>query len=235
MESRTNMLQVTEARPKTANTYVYESIRQAIWDGHLPPGARLNEQDLAASLGVSRTPIREVLQRLQMEGLVEVIPYRGATVVIPNADDVMKEYTLRAALEGMATELAVPRLTEDNIAELRDLTAAIIDRLEGDDVEKFLQINRAFHDELYGLSGNRHLCQLISEDSARVNYYRRFYLFARPGGLDVEKKFHREMLDACVSRDVERARRLVQDSCLDAARAIIEAFRLHQGTSGPTR
>jgi DNA-binding GntR family transcriptional regulator len=224
------MLPTLNSRPKTTNSFVYDSIRQAIFDGHLLPGTRLTKQMLSEWLEVSRTPIREALQRLQTEGLVQLTAYRGAMIALPSAEDIREEYTLRAALEGLAVELAVQQINDSDIVELRKSTDRIEELLDRKDIEAFLEVNHEFHIRLYGLCGSRRLVEMIDSCWHKLNVYRRFY-FAQSGTIEVEKAFHGELLEACCSRSAERARKIVQQSCFEAAKVMVAALERSQETA----
>jgi DNA-binding GntR family transcriptional regulator len=220
------MLPPLETKHKTANSYAYDSLRRAIWDGQMPPGTHLNEQELVAWLDISRTPIREALRRLEAEGLVQVAPYRGAVVVIPSAEDIREEYTVRAALEGLAAELAVRRMTDLDIGELQVLTQQIESLLGQGSIDAFLDINYRFHIRLYTLSGSRRLVSMIDSSWQMMNFYRRFY-FAQSEAIQVEETFHEMLLAACRQREAEKARQIVQNSCLEAAEFMVKAIERH--------
>ncbi|MCC7352178.1 MAG: GntR family transcriptional regulator [Anaerolineae bacterium] len=214
-------------RHRTANTFAYDSIRRAIFEGYIAPGTRLTEQDLVKWLDVSRTPIREALRRLEADGLVRAAPYRGAVVVMPDADDIREEYTVRAALEGLAAELAVQHLKDQDVEELEALTDEIESALGQGDISTFLEVNARFHIRLYTLSGSRRLVTMIEGSWQKVNFYRRFYLVLSEA-IQIEKAFHYELLAACRSRDAEQARKIVQNSCLEAAQFMIDAIKRNQ-------
>lgn len=209
---------------KTATTFAYEQLKRAILSGELMPGARLREQELVDWLAISRTPIREALRNLHTEGFVEVLSYKGAIVREFDSEEVREEYTLRAALEGMAAELAVNRLTEGDIEALETLSDALEQALDKQDEDRYLEANRAFHFALYRLSGSRKLVKGIDDSWNKVNLYRRL-AYSLPGGWEEEREFHRTLLDACRARDGESARKLVQRSCLAMSNLLVSTIQ----------
>jgi len=201
----------------TSNNYAFDALRSEILSGQLLPGNWLREQDLVERLGISRTPIREALRQLGTEGLVEIVPYRGAKIFVPDIEDVREEYTLRAALEGFAAELAIAHITDEDIAELQILADEAERLLDQGSFVSYLKVNRSFHMKLYGLSGSRRILTMIEASWEKDNLYRRFF-YAQPTGLEDEKACHRALLQACRLRDREQIRRVMQEACLESVR-----------------
>jgi DNA-binding GntR family transcriptional regulator len=145
---------VTQAVTSTARTL--GTVRDLILHGDLPPGARLGEVELADRLGVSRTPVREALGRLAAEGLVEIVPNRGARVSSWTVAELQEVFELRATLEPRLAALAVPRATAADAAELERLARAM--KCAGApgphrDLDALVPLNRAFHGRLVELAG----------------------------------------------------------------------------------
>ena len=149
----------------TSSERVVASVREMILDGRLVPGARLGEVELAASLGVSRTPVREALTRLGAEGLVELSPNRGARVATWSREEIESIFDLRSALEPRLTALAVGAATPEDVEELDELARRMLEvGLPGDaqDLEALVPLNRAFHDRLVQLAGHSALANALS-------------------------------------------------------------------------
>jgi DNA-binding GntR family transcriptional regulator len=133
----------------TVVSYVTKSLRKAIMSGTLKKGDRLIQEEWADRLKVSRMPIREALTQLQMEGLVEMVPHKGAIVTPITKDNIEEIYHTRALLEGLAVEKSLPFLTEKDKKQLKD----ILDRMEGMKItdatnDQYIQLNSAFHETL---------------------------------------------------------------------------------------
>jgi DNA-binding GntR family transcriptional regulator len=201
---------------KTANSVVYETLRQQILEGLIFPGAWLREQDLVEQFNVSRTPIREALRRLESEELIEVVPYRGARVRSLSPEDFREEYTVRAALEGFAIELAVSRISDEKIEQLQKISDQMDALLDKENLKAFLEVNRQFHMMLYEESGSNRLVSLIASSWDKENLYRLVFL-SQPAALEIEKAIHHNMLEACRLRDGKRARKITQDGLMKAA------------------
>lgn len=219
-----NELAAPSTQHRTATAFAYEQLKRAILSGELPPGARLREQELVKWLDISRTPIREALRNLHTEGFVEVLSYKGAIVREFDVEEIREEYTLRAALEGLAAELAVNRLSEGDIETLEALSEQLERTLDAQDEDSYLEANQAFHFTLYQLSGSKKLVRGIDDSWKKVNLYRRL-AYSLPGGWDEERDFHRTLLDACRARDGELARKLVQRSCLAMSELLVSTVQ----------
>lgn len=187
--------------PRAADT-AYESLRQMILSGEAAAGARLGEAELAETLGLSRTPVREALQRLGADGLVEVLPHRGARVVQWSRADLEEIFELRALLEPYAAARAA-RLRPD-AAVLAELTA-LCDAMErSDDLAEVARLNSAFHGAVIAASGNRRLPALLTSVMHApliVGTFRRYDAAA----LSRSMNHHRELVAALTAGDPEWA------------------------------
>lgn len=223
------------AKSKTNNDYVYEIIRRDILNGDVFPGSWLREQDLVDRLQVSRTPIREALKRLESEGLIEIMPYRGAMVRMVRADEAREEYIIRAAMESLAVELAVQTITDEAILELQGLENEMDERLEQNDLSRYIELNSQFHLKLYSYCGSPQLVSMIDSSWKRVDLYRRFFM-THSQGISLEIANHKDLLDACRRRDGELAHKIMKDSCLQAAQWIADKIRedKHRSQSMPS-
>jgi DNA-binding GntR family transcriptional regulator len=140
-------------------------LRELILGGDLEPGARLGEVELAARLGVSRTPVREALSRLAAEGLVDVSPNRGARVTTWTVAELEGVFDLRISLEPQLTGFAVPHATADDIDELDDLAQRMVEVGSPgprQDLDALVPLNRAFHDRLVALAGHPTLATALA-------------------------------------------------------------------------
>ncbi len=147
------------ARKLTAQDLVLTSMREAILTAALPPGTRLRQEKLAEAFGTSRIPVREALRALEYEGLVTSLPYRGFTVTELDADDIEEVYDLRVLLESHAVRLAVPLITDEDLAALERLYAEMRDAEQGD---QQLAARERFYIRLYSISGRPRLVSLIA-------------------------------------------------------------------------
>ena len=149
--------------PRVTSGQVAERIREAIVSGKISPGTWLREAQLARRLGVSRIPVREALGRLEAEGLVERVPFRGARVVRLSLDQVVESFMLRSLLEGFATRLATPHLTPEEIARLRGLVGQLEECARTARHDDLAPLHRAFHSTIYNRCGSPTLIRWINE------------------------------------------------------------------------
>src|SRR3989440_5788899 len=134
---------------------VYQLVQRAIISGELHPGQRVRDLDLAAQLGVSRTPVREALQRLEDEGLVETLPGASTRIVPLDTQAAREAFPVVAVLHALATRLAVETLTEHDLASLRQTNESLVAALEAGDVTRAVQADDRFHEVFVRASTNR--------------------------------------------------------------------------------
>jgi DNA-binding GntR family transcriptional regulator len=197
-------------RNLTLREQVLEHLREEILSNRLEPGAELNEVVLANSLGVSRGPIREALGRLAAEGLVTLTPRRGAIVTKLTKQEFIDSYQVREALESLATRVAVPRLTDEDRAELHQMSDEMRRLAEADDVNAFFEVNRRFHNKLVASSGNRRLLAMYQQLMGQMGRLLRKSADLR-GGLGESAAAHEAILEAVDASDAERAAQLMAE------------------------
>jgi DNA-binding GntR family transcriptional regulator len=189
---------------------VHDHLKQEILANRLPPGTVLHEVGLAASLGVSRGPIREAIGRLAAEGLVIVRPRRGAVVASLSKAEFLEAYQVREALELLAIRLAAPRLSAERRALLESLVAEMEDAAARDDVDRFFDANAAFHGAIVEASGNTRLRDTYRQLVEQMGRYRMGSLALR-GSLKRSIAEHKTVLRALASGDAERAAHLLSE------------------------
>ena len=189
---------------------VYTRLRDEILSGALEPGTELQEVALSENLGVSRGPIREAIGRLAAEGLVTVRPRRGAVVRELSTEEFLEAYQVREALEVMAVRLAVPRLTEADVAALETYIAEMTSCAERGDTQGFFEANSGFHRAFFDISGNRMLVDLYRGLCSQIDRYRLRSLELR-GNVQRSIAEHKAILRAARAGDVERAVHLASE------------------------
>lgn len=168
-ERQTSLLGPPPTRETVAAT-VYRRLREAILEGRLVPGRRINEALLAAQWRISRTPIRDALRRLEAEGLVEASAGRGMVVPTLSQADVDELYVLWESLEGMAARLAAERATPAFLVQLNALLKSYGAALKRDDLPQLIQTDAAFHDAVMQMAQNRRLEE--ASRTARLRLHR---------------------------------------------------------------
>ena len=197
-------------RNLTLREQVLAHLREEILSSRLEPGAELNEVALATALGVSRGPIREALGRLAAEGLVTITPRRGAIVTKLTKQEFMDAYQVREALESLAIRLAVPRLADEDRAELHRMSSEMRRLAQADDSNAFFEINRRFHETLVAASGNLRLQAMHEQLLGQMGRLLRKSAELR-GGLGESATAHEAILEAVDAGDAERAAQLMAE------------------------
>ena len=186
---------------------VFNTLRQAILKGELKPGERLMEIALAEKLGVSRTPIREAMRKLELEGLVVMIPRRGAQVANITEKDLNDVLEVRITLENMAIEKACANMTDADIRKLEQAAEVFQTSTAEGDLVKMAEADVNFHEVIYEAADNKRLMQVLNNLREQIYRYRVEYL--KEGETrDVLVKEHEELTKAIRERDVERAKQL---------------------------
>ncbi len=201
-----------------------ETLRDEIVRGDLVPGQYLRLEEIAGRFDVSTMPVREALRDLEAEGLVTSFPHRGATVTELSADELQDIYDIRVALEAMATRLAVPRVTEETLAELTSL----IDQMEENQghVATLTKLNHQFHITLYAASGRSHLCELNRMLRCRTQHYLHLYTVEVESDNFLQTQGeHRAILEACKRGDAEQAAIIMHAHVAQVGRALVEYVR----------
>jgi DNA-binding GntR family transcriptional regulator len=224
-EPQTPRLGLQAIDSSSISDLAYVALKRAVLEMDLDAtgqGPRLDERRLAEELGVSRTPIREAMARLEQEGLVTTVPRRGSFVVRKTGQEIMEIITAWAGLESMAARLLTQRAGDDEIASLRSLFATF-----GEDgtvaarLDEYSDANLQFHKRILELSGSRLLVDLAANLLLQMEAFRR-----RAIGEDERYKRsikdHLQIIEALEVRDTELAERLVRDHALDLARHIAE-------------
>lgn len=186
---------------------VFNTLRQAILKGELKPGERLMEIALAERLGVSRTPIREAMRKLELEGLVVMIPRRGAQVANITEKDLNDVLEVRIALEDMAIEKACANMSEEEMGRLW-MAAKEFERTTAEgDLVKMAEADMAFHEIIYQASDNRRLIQVLNNLREQIYRYRVEYL-KEEETRNLLVKEHEEMTAAIRAREVKCAKEI---------------------------
>ena len=160
-----SMLKVNMNEYLPLRDVVFNTLRQAILKGELEPGERLMEIQLAERLGVSRTPIREAIRKLELEGLVLMIPRKGAEVAKISEKSLRDVLELRRSLEELAIELACQRMTEEEIDELEDAQRAFRKAVDSKDVMLMAETDEKYHEIIYQGTKNSRLVQEYIKDA----------------------------------------------------------------------
>ena len=203
---------------------VCEALRAAIQSGELPPGERLMEIPLAEELGVSRTPIREAIRKLEQEGFVVMIPRRGTYVADITLKDINQVFEIRSSLEELAASLASERITPDELEELERHLVSINDYMESRDFDKIVAADIAFHEVLYSASRNDRLIEIIHNLREQTFRFRSVSM-NQPGRLAKTWEEHRLLVEALADHNPQQARRIARIHTEHSEQALLSGMQ----------
>ena len=207
---------------------VCRTLRQAILTGELKPGERLMEIHLANRLGVSRTPVREAIRMLELEGLVTMIPRRGAVVSGISRQDITDELEVRSSLDALAVSLACERITPEELTALSKAEEVFLEAVATGDVTAVAGADVAFHDLIVTASKNRRLKQLVSDLAERVYRYRMEYI-REDGDHDKLVREHARILSCIRKKDAQGAREAITAHVKNQEKAILKQLEKMDG------
>lgn len=182
------------------------------------------EIQLANKLGVSRTPIREAIRKLELEGLVLMIPRKGAEVAEITEKNLRDVLEVRCALEELAVQLACDRMDEEGIKVMKEASAEFCNTLDSDDITRIAQADVAFHDIIYAATDNRRLIQLLNNLREQMYRYRIEYLKKKECYPQLLEE-HQTIIDSIESRDKGRATQITGQHIKNQAEAVVDTIR----------
>jgi DNA-binding GntR family transcriptional regulator len=221
--------------PPSLPECVYQQLREAILNGVFQPGEVLRQEELARSLGVSRSPLREALPRLEVEGVVMLHPRRGYSVVSLDPQEILEIFDLRMLIEGDAVETATRMRTAADVATLR----AALDRMAEAEttpagLARWFELNFAFHDALVVPSGLRHYRRVISSLRTIVEPYIRVEVMLTGDVADAEAE-HQALFDAFAEGAAARTAELTRQHIRHSAERLLEGLRQRAAAVGSVR
>lgn len=213
---------------------VFNTLRQAILTGELKPGERLMEIHLADRLGVSRTPIREAIHKLEREGLVTIIPRRGAEVAQITEKSMNDVLEVRRALDALCVELACDRITEEGLENLKAACDNFEQCVKTKDSKKIAQADVALHDIIVQATGNQRLIQLVNNLSEQMYRYRFEYIKDSSQHKTLVEE-HRIIYRSIMAKDKETAAAAARTHIDNQEKAIIRQIRLDRAHSAEVK
>lgn len=213
---------------KPLREVIFNTLREAIIVGELKPGERLMEVQLAEKMGVSRTPVREAIRKLELEGLVEMLPRKGAHVADLSVKDIMDVLELRSTLDGLASSLSASRITEEEVRELKHVQSQFVGYVEKENLQGSVKKDVEFHDIIYRSSRNDKLMQITNNLREQIQRFRVIYIKDYSSTRDLIKE-HAEIFDAISRRDPDAARQAAQKHIKNQEDTIIKSIRDNMG------
>ena len=188
-----NKLNLDDYKP--LREVVFENIRKAIIEGVLKPGERLMEIQLSEQLGVSRTPVREAIRMLELEGLVVMLPRKGAYVANISKKDLMDILEVRVGLEGLAAYCATDRMTKDHIKKLETISQELEEAVYKNDVGTMLAKDEEFHTLIFEATGNKRLISMMINIWETVYRFRLMYMSDYSSAVNIVDE-HKKIIEA---------------------------------------
>ena len=225
------MALLTPIANKSLREHVLDVLRDAILNGELKPGHTLVESELATQLGVSRAPLREAIQILNTEGLLETVPYKGTSVKHLDKKDIEELYSLRSVLESFAIQLIILQNKPEHVQYLRQHFDAMLQAAKADDLKLLNQIDRKFHDTLIESSNHSLLISIWVVVAMRV---RQVMALRNKRFTDITQIAynHLAIVDAIAASDQVKAVELITDHVASVGDLIAEDWDNNQNKSG---
>ncbi|MBI5579814.1 MAG: GntR family transcriptional regulator [Deltaproteobacteria bacterium] len=208
---------------KSLGQMVYENLRQTIVRGSIAPGTRLVESQIAEAQGISRTPVREAIHKLERERFIERLPHGGFSVLELSREEIVETFGIRSVLEGYAARLAAINHQPGQLKRLKEKIDEFQRLLDTKHLEGLPQVNTEFHDLLYALSNSPRLIRMI--DALRDHIYRyRQIILKEAGRARTSNEDHRLILESIRTRDAEGVEQLVREHILRGQQMALNAF-----------
>ena len=207
---------------------VFKTLRQAILKGELEPGERLMEIQLAERLGVSRTPIREAIRKLELEGLVLMIPRKGAEVAKISESNLRDVLEVRRSLEELAIDLACQRITEEELDELNKAEVDFKAAIENGDAMQIAQTDESFHEIIYNSTKNQKLVQILNNLREQMYRYRLEYVKDEANYKRLIAE-HRVIYEAIRNRDRQTGAEAIKNHIDNQEKAVIRMITSASG------
>lgn len=184
-------------------------LRDKILNEEYKKGDKLNEVALATALEISRTPVREALKQLELEGLVQSIPNRGVFVIGFNSRDIDDMFEIRLALEGLAIQFAIDRMDEQHLEEIKQLYSQMELYTQLKDVQTIAKLNLQFHNAIYQSTQSKYFAKMLNDINYYVNVTSRHSIL-KPQRLEGALAEHKAILDAIIEKDKSKAKKTIK-------------------------
>lgn len=197
--------------PRTMSEFIYDSLKEAIILNEFKTNQRINEKEIADRFHVSRTPVREAVLRLAAEGFVKIDSYRRAIVKEISFEELGEILLVLGALDRLAVGLAIDVISPKEIMKLENITEKMEKVCALNSLEKFIELNASFHDELWKSVPNKFLMEILNvvRDKKERYSYARLFAYKKPGFLEKSMKHHRALMRAIKARDKEKLQMLI--------------------------
>ncbi len=206
-------------------TQAYQELKRLILERRLSPGEKINEADLAQALGISRTPIREALNRLAKEGLVNIYPQRGAFVVDFSAQDVEELFLIREKLEGLAAYLAAGRITAKDVEKLEGCVQGFQEPFGEKEIKRYAREDFKFHQTIVALSAAPRLISLVSTLHDYIRIFR-LTTIGQSGRMKNSLEEHKRIINALKKKEPCAAEKAMREHIIHVRQGVMENIHL---------
>lgn len=218
MSGKMKQLEIRNYKP--LGEVVFEYLRSSILNGDLKPGERLMEIQLAEQLGVSRTPVREAIRKLEKEKFVEMIPRKGAYVADLTAKDILDVLEIRTILEGFASSLAAIRMTDEEVDALEQTLIDFNEFLEDLDRPGMIEKDNQFHDMIFEATRNNKLIEIVQDLHDQFQRFRLIYFNEFDNFYDL-RDWHQKIFDAIKVKDEASARHYAEEHIREIQKSVV--------------
>lgn len=227
------MNSLVPSHPQNLHEATFQTLKSLLVEGKISPGSKLNERELAESLKVSRTPIREAIRRLAADGLVELIANRGAIAVQLSIEDVIHTFDVIAELEAYSGELAAKNMTNSTLSELEALQYEMMASYARRDLSSYYKLNLEIHRLINQAANNPVLTTLFSQVNARIEALR---FRSNQDGVKWERAVeeHQEMLNALKAKDSARMRKIMITHVTNKRDVVVQLLKTEADTQVST-
>ncbi len=217
----------------TYHVRIADMLRDMMMTGMLKEGDKINENELCATMEISKTPLREALRVLNVEGLIQLVPNRGAFVTQPTYEEIEEMFDVTSLLEGFCAGAACEKMRSQDLTHLEKLHAQLEKQYEQRDQEGYIRINNQYHSFLQEMAGNRTLNQIINGLRKKILLYR-FQSLSAPARFESSIREHRNLLEAFRQRDSKRAKLLMRAHLKNQLIALSQLVKQSQAVSNQT-
>jgi DNA-binding GntR family transcriptional regulator len=217
-------IKVEKNDAKSLRENITKVLEDAIYSGYLLPGARLVESQLASKLEISRTPVREAILQLESEGLVKIIPNKGAFVTIYSIDEIDEIYTIFGALSGVTASISVEVINEDDLKKMESCISKMEISKDNINRREWFTQNNDFHRAFIRPCKKKVLLKLIKNYTRQVGRYW-YLMLSYPGSIELFHKEHKEIFEAFKLKNSKMVRELVENHVMSFGRIVVESLR----------
>ena len=208
----------------SAKLRAFSLLQRWITDGTLHPGEKISDAELAKAIGLSRTPIREALQMLEMQGFIEMQPGSSTRVTHIQEKDIFNIYPPLATLDALAAEIAATKIDPDTIQVLRDLNQQFSQALMEQDPYTAMELDEQFHQQILEVAGNPYLISFITTLQMHVRRFK--YVFMKQAGISYHPSIqeHEAIIQALANKDSKQAGNMIRQNWMRPMQAIAKKF-----------